>query len=155
MDSNSPSPNVQWTLGHTQLVITSNAKYTLTQDLNSSGDGSVAIIIHDLVEEDSTDYTLTVTNSSGTSSVTATLQVQGIIIFNILLLTCLECLQINIHVYNVLDHSLLIVSLLIIFCALGNFAGLVLTNLKSSLSPSLPQFLLYSRCLLLILLISY
>lgn len=74
---------MQWTLGHTQLVITSNAKYTLTQDLDGSGDGSVAIIIHDLVEEDSTDYTLTVTNSSGTSSVTATLQVQGIIILNI------------------------------------------------------------------------
>ena len=104
MDSNSPQ-SVQWTLGHTQLVITSNAKYTLTQDLNSSGDGSVAIIIHDLVEEDSTDYTLTVTDSSGTSSVTATLEVQGIIM-NILLLTCLECLQINKYTHVQCTRSL-------------------------------------------------
>ena len=77
--SDGSSPTVEWTLGHTQLSITSNEKYTVTDELDSStADGYASLTIHELVEADAIDYTLTVEDSNNqTSSVTASVEIQG------------------------------------------------------------------------------
>ena len=77
---NDSSPTVEWTLGHTKLSITSNEKYTVLSELDpSTGDGYASLIIHELVEDDAIDYTLSVMDSNGKTTVTAAVEIQGII----------------------------------------------------------------------------
>lgn len=84
---------VSWTLGHTGLSLVSNAKYLLNGPVDSneredgsgmmSGSGSgalplVSLTIMDLIEQDATFYTLTVTTSESLSaSVSVNVVIQG------------------------------------------------------------------------------